>query len=209
MVNGQNAAAIQALFAFLAFILVWRYTAYTRRMMKLAELDRRAKISPLLAMEEMNPHFQSSQSEDLVRVEITVKNVGEGVAGIIWAWHQPVSESFGLSGLLLKDVGPAKTAKVDTGNLMKGESTCARFEYSDTLAPFPHDKKWLFIIDTIDQANGRHQLQILSNTAGKGVTEVSFVNAIGDTLHERMQKRRQRAIETLDALWLKFSKWSR
>jgi hypothetical protein len=76
----QNAAAVQAVGALLGFILLWRYTVYIRRMMELAELTRRASLTPIFTAKKIEPIFNGG---DLVRVAVTVRNIGQGPAAML------------------------------------------------------------------------------------------------------------------------------
>ena len=64
---------------------------------------------------------------------------------------------------------------------------------------FPSRKRWLFVVDAIDQAGGRHQLQMLKNAGDNAPIDVKMVHALGDTLGGRFIKKVRRTVEILQA----------
>jgi hypothetical protein len=66
---------------------------------------------------------------------------------------------------------------------------------------FPTNQRWLFVVDAIDQAGGRHQLQLLKE-AGVGNPPITakMVHSLGETFGEGITKRVRRAVEILMAL---------
>ena len=119
---GQNAAALQALCALLALMGLFLHTLYTRRMMRLGNWTRRASITPVFTAKEIVPHYFGDGAK-VFRVSMTIKNLGEGPAVIIWAWHQPVSDKFSVfdSGIVTQPANVA-TGSVPESDLMKGDS---------------------------------------------------------------------------------------
>jgi hypothetical protein len=118
---GQNAAALQGICALLAFYLLWRYTAYTRRMMELGENARRSMITPVFTAKEIVPHYLSDQSAAVCRVSMTIRNIGQGPAAVFWAWHQPVSDRFSPPGTQILIQSPlVQAAYVPESDLMSG-----------------------------------------------------------------------------------------
>jgi hypothetical protein len=76
---------IEALSACAGFTLLLLYTLYTRKMMKLGELTRRAQIMPVFSATDVSP-FVFGFIDDLrsCGMTATVRNVGEGPALLIW-----------------------------------------------------------------------------------------------------------------------------
>ena len=162
---GQNAGALQGVCAVLAFILIWRYTVYTRRMMQLAESTRRASITPVFTAKDTVPHYVSEDSEAVCRVSMTIRNIGQGPAAIFWAWHQPVSDKFSPSNSTILLQHPStRFGFVPESDLMSGDSMQIHFDAYDIDNPnagtkqgvlihsFPSNRRWLFVVDAIDQA---------------------------------------------------------
>ena len=61
------------------------------------------------------------------------------------------------------------------------------------------EKRWLFVVEAFDQANGRHQLQIVRTPGLEGATTMQFkmVHSLGDTFGERIVKMSRRLVEIL------------
>lgn len=218
---GQNSAGVQAVFAVLTLVVVWFYTTYTRRMMELAEISRRASITPIFTAKEITSHYldSSSGSDSLCRVSMTIRNIGQGPAAVFWAWHQPVSESFspGKSNIL-RETPLSRAAYVPEGDLMSGDAMQIYFNAFDPEIPdpdaapngalfsFPADRRWIFIIDAIDQAGGRHQLQLLKEAGKNAPIDIKMVHALGETFGERLMKQVSRSVEILRAIKAELSK---
>lgn len=208
---GQNAAALQGICALFAFYLLWRYTAYTRRMMELGETTRRAMITPVFTAKDTVPHYVNSESDAICRISMTIRNIGQGPAAILWAWHQPVSDEFSpFKSEILIQPPSTKFGYVPESDLMSGDSMQIHFDAYDIDNPnqstgqgvlmhsFPSNKKWLYVVDAIDQAGGRHQLQMLRNVDGNNAsTDVKMVHALGETFGERFTKKVRRTVEIL------------
>ena len=71
--------------------------------------------------------------------------------------------------------------------------------------PFPA-KRWLFVVDAIDQAKGRHQLKMLTTFEEPPNTDVAMVHSLGDTFGERWMQFVTRAVEILNATKAEVSK---
>ena len=208
---GQNAAALGALSAVLGLIGLFFYTTYTRRMMKLGEATRRATITPILVL-RAEPEFIATEVETSpagelgftphkvisYRTVLKIRNIGEGAAVFLRAWAQPVSEKFGIGGatILLKTVHSTDGSSEST-ELFKGESTSVAFE---PLKPSDLQRRWLFVVESIDQANGRHQLHVLRSAAPNVEIFVTMVHGPGDSLGERLEKLAKRCVEILNAI---------
>lgn len=206
---GQNAAALQASCALFALVGLTLYTLYTRRMMKLGELTRRASITPVFTMKDATPHYVNQDSDAVCRVSMTIRNIGEGPAAIIWAWHQPVTPKFSVFDAgIVKQSPSAQPGYVPESDLLKGDSMEIHFDAYDLANPtvkqvgfltqaFPKNLPWLFVVDSIDQAGGRHQLKILRHTGDNAPTDVTMQHSLGDTFGERWMKFVTRTVEIL------------
>jgi hypothetical protein len=218
---GQNAAALQGICAVLAFYLLWRYTVYTKRMMELGEIARRSAIVPVFSAKEIAPHYLNPNGEPdaVCRVSMTVRNIGQGPAAVFWAWHQPVSERFAPSkSEILIASSSARPGFVPEGDLMSGDAMEIFFDAFDPNNPiqndrrnglmyaFPIDRKWLFVIDAIDQAGGKHQLQMIRNAGEEAPIDIKMVHSLGETFGERLTKKVGRAVEILLAAKVEIGK---
>ena len=210
LTSGQNAAALQGVCALLAFYLLWRYTAYTRRMMELGEITRRAIITPIFTAKDTVPHYLSDESDAVCRVSMTIRNIGQGPAAILWTWHQPVSDKFSPSkSEILIQPKFTKFGYAPESDLMSGDSMEIHFDAYEIDNPnqntkqgvlthsFPSSRRWLFVVDAIDQAGGRHQLQMLKNAGENAPIDVKMVHALGETSGERFTKKVKRTVEIL------------
>ena len=197
---GQNAAALQAVCALLGVIGLLFYVIDTRRMRRISELTRRASITPVFTANEITPRYtQAVGFEGIFRIDVTIRNVGEGPATVFWAWYQPVSPKFSVfnSSVITRPKG-AQYAHAANGDLLKGELTEVIFDAYNLANPsdklgqvFPHGSKWLFVVDSTDQAQGRHQLQMLvtmTDFPDHPPTDVSMVHSLGDTFRVRVVK---------------------
>lgn len=211
---GQNAAALQGVCALLAFYLLWRYTVYTRRMMELGEITRRAMITPVFTAKNIVHHSAREGADAVCRVSMTIRNIGEGPAAIFWTWHQPVSDKFSPSKSEILIQSPSsQSGYAPEGDLMSGDSMEIHFDAYDIDNPtsnsnsiraglmhsFPTSRRWLFVVDAIDQAGGRHQLQMLKDAGDTAPIDVKMVHALGETFGERFIKRVRRTVEILQA----------
>jgi hypothetical protein len=181
-------------------------------MMKLGELTRRAMITPVFTAKEIVPHYLSEDSNEVCRVSMTIRNIGEGPAAIIWAWHQPVSDKFSVfDSAILTQPHSVRFGNAPESDLLKGDSMQIHFDAYDLNNPsasgkqgvlmhaFPPKRRWLFVVDAIDQAGGRHQLKILRNIGDDAPTDASMTHALGDTFGERWVKLVTRTVEILRA----------
>jgi hypothetical protein len=204
---------IEALAACSGFILLLLYTLYTRKMMKIGEFTRRAQITPVFSATEVSP-FVYGFIDDLKTcgMSTTVRNVGEGPALLIWAWHQPVSENFKLKGTtLLIPTGSVGSASCPKSELLKGESICIHFDPFGKDVHAMENNSWLFVVEAFDQANGRHQLQIIRILGTDDSVNVQFkmVNSLGETIGERAVKSARRFVDIIQAVRVELKKLSR
>jgi hypothetical protein len=143
---------------------------------------------------------------------MTIRNIGEGPAAIIWAWHQPVSDKFSVfDSAILTQPPSVRFGYVPESDLLKGDSMEIHFDAYDLKNPtasekqgvlvhaFPPNRRWLFVVDAIDQAGGRHQLKMLRNIGDDAPTDVSMAHALGDTFGERWVKQVARMVEIFRA----------
>jgi hypothetical protein len=201
---GQNAAALQAVSAFFGVIGLLLYVLDTRRMRQIGELTRRASMTPLFTARDLNPYYVLG-NEGLFQISMTIRNVGEGVATVLLAWHQPVSAHFSVfDNEILTMSKIAKSVTVPANDLMKGESMVVDFVAfnpddltDDSECVFKPNTKWLFVVDSIDQAQGRHQLKMLKNVGDDVPCDMSMTHALGDTFGERVVKSIRRGVEIL------------
>jgi hypothetical protein len=183
---GAIASAVAAVAAVLALIGLFFYTQYTRRMMQMQEETAGAAIRPQLVMqgdvqinaattehtpEKMAEILYGPAKETLYEFVLRIRNVGEGAALFLTGWHQQVSAGFVNDGsALLETTGISQKGEFELTVLMKGESTSAAF-YGINLSEL--GLRRVIVIETLDQANRRHQLQIGLTPLLDGVTEVS------------------------------------
>ncbi|PSH04719.1 MAG: hypothetical protein CXZ00_04900 [Acidobacteria bacterium] len=181
---GQNATAVAALAGILALIGLFLYTRYTEKMMQLQESTMRATITPILIAKgdikfiptEMDPPdaVQSGLQQSKVtkyRATLLVRNIGQGAALFLEAWHQQVAEKFVTNGSILARTTQAQKASSGMTELIRGESTSI---VSDGFRPEDLNQRWLFVVEAIDQTSRRHQLQLLRSPLPNGQTETSI-----------------------------------
>jgi hypothetical protein len=201
---GQNAAGV-------GLIGLFSYTLYTRRMMKLGERNQRANITPILILSGQ-VRFTVSSMEPVppgagawplhrpteYRAEMTIRNIGQGTAIFLQAWWQPVSAAFSISDTSLLNRTPAATEVSPSKNeLLKGESAEVVVRKISAQAA---DAPLLFVMDTIDQANGRHQIKILFSGMKESTIAVTMAHAQGDSFGERVAAFAARLKEILNAI---------
>ncbi len=192
-----------AIAAILALIGLYFYTRYTKQMMEMQEAIARASVTPILVTQG-NVDFKPEEILDAPLSEVgvrpptitkyaavvRVRNVGEGAALFLSAWHQPVSKKFVLEdSILFEKPEGARDGRSESTELIKFESTpVAFFGFS----PEDLTRRWLLVVDAIDQTNLRHQLQILRMPVS---AEHSTVNVVmkHETPHERGRNKRSRA----------------
>jgi len=83
-------------------MIIFFYTLYTRRMMKLAEENRRADISVVLSLREYDfGNFLpiASRPFEIGNFICVVRNIGRGPAAGLQAWHNEVSDRFTLGNI--------------------------------------------------------------------------------------------------------------
>ena len=212
---GQNATALGAVVACLGFIGLVFYTFYTRRMMKLGEDTRRATITPVL-ISRGGVQFDATDFDGVIATGLPspviteysailkVRNIGEGAALFLQAWGQPVSQAFDVNDTsILIRTAHALGGVHELTELFKGESTDVSFP---GFKPADLQRRWVFVVDCIDQSNGKHQLKILRTGLPNGETHVSMAHRSGDTLGERAEKIASRFVEILNAIIRAFRK---
>ena len=102
---------------------------------------------------------------------LNVRNVGAGAALFLKGWNQPVSDQFCTdSSDILANTNQVSEVWAQLTELMTGESTSITFQ---GFKPEDLHRRWLFVIDTIDQTNRKHQLQLLRTPRAHGHTDVS------------------------------------
>lgn len=213
---GQNAAALQGVCALFGIIGLLLYVIDTRRMRRASELTLRASMSPVFTARDLVPYYANPGTlEGIYRIEMTVRNVGEGPAPVFFAWFQPVSAHFSITGAMVIPMPKtARLGEVSVRDLMKGETAHVEFDGYDPTRPpdgsictFVQGSKWLFVMDSVDNAQGRHQLQMLMTigvTQGQG--ELNMVHAIGDTFGEWVVMSVRRGVEILIGIKAEISK---
>jgi hypothetical protein len=212
---GQNATALGVVVACFGLIGLVFYTFYTRRMMKLGEDTRRATITPVL-ISRGGVQFDATAFDPPTvvvglpsptiteyRATLNVRNIGEGAALFLQAWCQPVSQAFDVNDTSILSRTPhAAIGEHELTELFKGEFTGVAFP---GFKPTDLHRRWVFIVDCIDQSNGKHQLKILRTGLPSGETHVSMAHS-GDTLGERVEKCVSRFVEILNAVIRAFRK---
>jgi hypothetical protein len=205
---GQNAAAVEAVTACLGLIGLFIYTFYTRRMMRLSQDMQRASITPVLILRGgigfVPTDIEYSSASELsftlpelkeYRADLDIKNIGEGAAIFLKSWSQPASEGFDANDMsILIKTSAANEGNQELTELLKSESTNVSFpgfKNPDL------QQRWLFVIDSIDHSNGRHQLRILRS---ENEISVSMVHGRGDSLGERVEAIANRCVEILNAV---------
>ena len=221
---------IQALAACAGFALLLLYTIYTRRMMKLGEITRRVSIEPVLSIKDVTPLcYREVGFIAPFPHTVVVRNVGEGVAIQIWAWHQAVSSNFNLKAPYILIRTPASVAGYcSQSELLKSEEMEIRFEEFDdrvsnighpsnplvgrdtgrAIEGDAHNGSWLYVIEAYDRANGRHQLQILRSPWSNTIADldlttalhVKMVHSLGETFGERAVGLARRIVQIIKAV---------
>ena len=209
---GQNATALGVVVAILGAIVLFFYTLYTRRMMKMQsrtmeiqaqtmslqvqamDMQRQAlQMQESAAIAAITPklvaqgdvEFVPSQLDDpegadigLVPRSVTeyrcilrIRNVGAGAALFLKGWSQQVTDKFLADNSdLLVNTNETSQFWARKTELMTGESTSITFE---DFKPGDLQRRWIFVVDTIDQINRKHQLQLLRTPRANGQTDVS------------------------------------
>jgi hypothetical protein len=208
---GQNASAVAAVAACLGLIGLFIYTIYTGRMMRLGENTRRATITPVLISRggiEFNPTDVSYPPQSQLgftpptineyRADLSIRNIGEGAAIFLKSWSQPVTDQFDVNDRsILVKTSDANQGTSELTELLRGEST--KVSFADFKAADLH-RRWLFVIESIDHSNGRHQLRIVRSGLPSNETFVSMVHSRGDSFGERLEAITKRCVEILNAI---------
>lgn len=190
---GQNATAVAALAAVAGLIGLFFYTRYTRQMMTMQETTVRETITPVLVMQgdsqfiPTKKHFVNPAAGILGREEpkvteykavLKIRNIGAGAALFLSGWAQPVSDKFVDNPQMVFNKTPhSKTGQAGLTELLRGESTTLTFE---GLPPEVLHQRWLFVVDSIDQTNERHQFHLIRTPIDEETTEksVSMVHGV-------------------------------
>lgn len=145
LVCGNNATAVATLTAVAAFLGLWFYTVYTRRMMQIAQETRRAEIYPVLVM-------KGTPVTNGENAQIEILNIG-GPAVTSMTWTQLVSDKFRLIGgvYLMRDPSLSQQFKGALQNNQTIQITVHRNPRQRTL----------HLIDCEDTRQGKHQFEIL------------------------------------------------
>lgn len=142
-VSGNNATAVAAVTAILAFIGLWFYTAYTRRMMLVAQETRRAEIYPYLVIR--------GQAAGPQHVDLDLMNIG-GHAAKVEGWGQTVSKQFQLASIYLeRDAGVNNTFY---GVILKNQTFNINILRNAAT-------RTLMVLNCTDTRQRRHQFTIL------------------------------------------------
>jgi hypothetical protein len=208
---GQNATALAAVAAVAGLIGLYFYTLYTRQMMRLQERTSRASITPVL-ISRGGVAFQATGVKHTPASEIglipgtvyeyqavlDVRNIGEGVALFLNAWCQPVSEAFNAndSTFLIK-TSQSSLGQHEFMELFKGQETKVAFQ---GFAPEDLHRRFLFVVEALDQSNGHHQLKIVRSGLPSGETSVTMAHRTGETVGERIAALAGRYVEILNAI---------
>jgi hypothetical protein len=208
---GQNATALAAVAAAVGLIGLFFYTRYTRRMMRLQEQTSRASITPVLLSRggvQFKPtsvkHVEGSEIGltapivDEFAAVLDVRNIGQGVALFLSAWCQPVSEDFVAndSTFLIRTVHAAP-GEHELLELFKGEATKVMFQ---GFKPEDLHRRFLFVVEALDQSNGHHQLKIVRSGLPSGETSVCMAHRTGNSFGERIAACANRSVEIFNAI---------
>ena len=148
---------VQALTAIAALIGLLAYVKYTADMKKAAELTLRATVTPVLSL--VSKDFVKDEF-GLYRLELQVRDDGNGAAFGLSAWHVHVEKRFSLpafEGAYLAPNINATVERLGVSELLHGETTTIRFSF------FSDRDARLYVVEAQDQTEGRHQLQLLAN----------------------------------------------
>jgi hypothetical protein len=187
---GQNAAGVGIVGLFL-------YTLYTREMMKLAEASRRATITPVFSLKairfyptEYEPSTVANQiglvpqKAVAFRLELDIRNIGEGPAIAFQSWYQPVSERFTIADSnVLSKSSHVRSGELKTSELLKSESATILFpgfKEEDWKHP------WLFVFESTNLADGRDQLKVLIPNGPWNEIALNMSHALGNSAGERI-----------------------
>jgi len=180
---GQNATAVAALVAVFGLIGLVFYTLYTRRMMRMQEDTLKATITPILISQgrleiiPTQPDFSSAAQLGFTEprytrynVVINLRNIGAGAALFITGWCQLVTNKFVINNFILPRSADAQDGFPEATELLTGETTTIAFR---DFKPEDSHRSWLFVVQTTDQTNGKHQLQLLRTPAQNRATMVA------------------------------------
>src|SRR5262249_55257076 len=95
----------------------------------------------------------------LYNAVLKVRNVGAGAALFLRGWSQQVTDHFFADATdILGNTNPVPEFWGQLTELMTGESTSITFQ---GFKPVDLHRRWIFVVDAIDQTNRKHQLQVL------------------------------------------------
>jgi hypothetical protein len=191
---GQNATALAAVAAVLGLIGLFFYTKYTRRMMEMQESALRAAITPVLVLQG-NLTFEPTSLDyppqpalaqfgieppKIIeyRAVLKIRNIGAGAALFLRTWHQAISNKFVDNPLMiLNRTTGSKDGVTTLTELMQGESATVIFE---GVKPVDLQRRWIFVMETIDQTNEKHQLKVVRTPVGDDQAETAVTMVHGE-----------------------------
>jgi hypothetical protein len=156
-----------------------------RRILQMQESAASAAITPKLVakgdVEFISMELEHTDATDiglqqsnvtLYRAVLNIRNVGAGAALFLKGWNQPVTDQFFADNSnILVNTNQVDEVWAQLTELMTGESTSITFQ---GFTPQDLRRRWIFVIDTIDQTNRKHQLQLLRTPRDHGRIDVSF-----------------------------------
>jgi hypothetical protein len=153
LASGNNATAVATVTAILAFIGLWFYTVYARRMMQIAQETRRAETYPYFVI----------RGEPLVEpqhMRLELMNIG-GNAAKVEGWGQNVSDQFRLASVYFER-GPSVSENF-YGAILKNEKLQVEILRSAAT-------RTLMVLNCTDTRQGRHQFAMLMDWNDYGHT---------------------------------------
>jgi hypothetical protein len=155
-----------------------------RRILQMQESAASATIIPKLVargdVEFVSMELEHNEATDiglqqprvtLYSAVLNIRNVGAGAALFLKGWNQPVSGQFCTDNSdILANTNQVSEVWAQLTELMTGECTSITFQ---GFKPEDLHRAWIFVIDTIDQTNRKHQLQLLRTPRAHGNTDVS------------------------------------
>jgi hypothetical protein len=154
-------------------------------LLKMQESSTIAAITPNLVAQrdvEFAPtHLEDIDGADigiqarkvaLYKAVLSIRNVGAGAALFVKGWNHPLDDGFVAdSSDLLVNKGQINEIWAQLTELMTGESTSITFE---GFKPVDIQRSWIFVIDTIDQTNRKHQLRLVRAPRAGGQMDISI-----------------------------------
>jgi hypothetical protein len=109
-----------------------------------------------------------------------------------------VSEAFNANdSTFLNRTAHASPGGHELMELFKGEATKVAFQ---GFKPEDLHRRFLFVVEALDQSNGHHQLKIVRSGLPRGETSVSMAHRSGDSFGERIAALANRSVEILNAI---------